>query len=461
MVSLEALIAERTGLKLRPRQRESSHRNVLLRLDALRLPEFEPYQSLLKEDTPEAQEEWDRLVVPLLNKESYFFRDKGQMTLLRDQILPELIERNRTTRTIRLWSAGCSTGEEAYSLAILVHEILAKSKSKVDERWDVRIYGTDIDDKALNAARQGSFGAWSFRMVDPKIRERYFSRQADGWQIDEVIRRSVEFSKCNLVKDSYRFGTSDVTKVDLILCRNVFIYFVPFAVAGVLKKFAQSLRDGGYLMTGHIETRERVPTSLRVRTFPESEVYQRSMPEDPAVTYQPQTLHSVPRVNAKLEVNLPSAKSDFKIETRPTLPVQDAQIAESNLTRARALADIGHYESAIEACVLHLNLFPLAYEPIELLSIIALEQGRNEDGKILLKKAIYLSPSSPHLYIELGKLYQSEGDENRAGKMFKTALELLEAMPSTAQVGFDPAIVDTATVSEYVAHLRKITPGGG
>jgi chemotaxis protein methyltransferase CheR len=469
MVRLEAMISERTGLKLRPRQQELMRRHVLSRLATLGMLQFEPYQVFLEEDSPDSRAEWDRLVVPLLNKESYFFRDKGQMALLRDHILPELIEPNRATRTLRIWSAGCSTGEEAYSIAIIVHELLAETSG--NHRWDVRIYGTDIDEQAIKAARRGMYGAWSFRMVDPEIRERFFKRETEGWQINEVVRQTVEFAQCNLVNDPFPSPQRSLDQMDLILCRNVFIYFRPNGVVKVLTKFARTLRDGGYLMTGHIETRETVPSPLRVRTFPASEVYQRddtpttATATNPGITpsvSRPQTWSNVvhPAVEKSPE-NVRSPKSEIHIEKPPTLPSKRERKPELILKAARSLADLGRYDEATEACMLHLKLFPLAYEPYELLSSIALEEGRDDDGKVFLKKAIYLSPSSPQLYIELGKLYQSERDETRAQKMFKSALDLLVEMPPDSHIGLDPAIDETATVADYIAHLREIGQDGG
>jgi chemotaxis protein methyltransferase CheR len=467
MTHLEALIAKRTGLRLRPRQRERLQQYLSGRLGELQLSRMELYIALLQEENVMAPLEWDRLISPLLNKESYFLRDKGQIALLLDQILPELIARNAATRKLRLWSAGCSTGEEAYSLALLVDELFSKMEDSARNRWDVRIFGTDIDEQAIAFARRGIYGAWSFRMVSPAVRDRWFHRKEEGWELDQAPRSMVEFARCNLVKDSFPSENAVLREMDLILCRNVFIYFFPETVATVISKFAQTLRPGGYLMTGHVESFENVPPNLLVRGFPESEIYQRCNPSE--------TPHRTPRGVEPAEkrerqlgldefsrVLAPPEKSNW-VSLAHSLPpenrIGEVAVQPPTPISGRALADIGRYDEAIAVCLRNLESNPFAFEPYELLASIAIEQGRDQDAKVFLKKAIYLAPSSPHLYIELGNFYESQRDLIRARKMFRAALELLEKMPPSQLVS-DPKVETVATAADCIAHLSKLNPEG-
>ena len=135
---------------------------------------------------------------PRASGETYFFRDHGQFDLLRLRLLPELIERRRGAKTLRLWSAGCASGEEAYSLAMLVDMLLPER-----DGWDILILGSDIDQTALAKARRGHYGQWSFRMVPPALQQRYFQRKGDEWALDERIRRMVTFRAGDLIGEPF------------------------------------------------------------------------------------------------------------------------------------------------------------------------------------------------------------------------------------------------------------------
>ncbi|TAN58870.1 MAG: chemotaxis protein CheR, partial [Rhodospirillales bacterium] len=180
---------------------------------------------------------------PRVSGETYFFRDQGQIDLLRLRLLPELIRRRQDTKQLSLWSAGCASGEEAYSLAMLVDMLLPER-----DGWDIKILGNDIDQTALAKARRGLYGQWSFRMVPPALHQRYFQQRGDRWVLDERIRRMVSFRALDLIEGPYPGG--DLRDMDLILCRNVFIYFNPGAVKGVADKLSATLSEGGYLLTG-------------------------------------------------------------------------------------------------------------------------------------------------------------------------------------------------------------------
>jgi len=214
--------------------------------------------------------------VPIINNETYFFRDHGQFDLLRLRLLPELIERRRDTKILRLWSAGCSSGEETYSLAMLLDMLLPER-----DGWDILILGSDIDETALAKARRAHYGQWSFRMAPTALKHRYFRRTGDEWSLDERIRNMVTFRAGDLIGDSR--AEAQLQDMDLILCRNVFIYFGVAAVAAVADKLAAALNEGGYLMTAHTELiGHRVP-NLHSRLFVEGVVYQRGSPvPDPA-----------------------------------------------------------------------------------------------------------------------------------------------------------------------------------
>ncbi len=419
---------ERTGLKLRPRQYDSLKTATASRISALHLRDEVEYCRLLRDGGLVSETEWQYLARLLTNKESYFFRDSGQMALLRDSILPELINRNKSTKSLRIWSAGCSTGEEAYTLAMLVDELLRRAKN-LD--WKITVIGSDIDHNALEHARQGIYSQWSFRMVDPEIKRRYFDHLNNGWQVLEPLRSLIDFKPCNLVADPFPSSATGIFEMDLILCRNVFIYFESRAVAEVLEKFAKTLNFGGYLMTGHVETRGLIHPPLTTRSFPESDVYRKDGHASQAGLKSPQAHSAVRRT-----FSAPSKPKPLSTEEIDTLGLRlDPEPEQVVLLVARDFANLGQHEEAIKFCRKLIEEFPFSAAPYELLASIAQELGCDDEAKAHLKKALYLSPKSPYLYMELGALYHKEGDDLRAEKMRHSALELLRTSPPEAVVG--------------------------
>ncbi|MDH3716474.1 MAG: chemotaxis protein CheR, partial [Planctomycetota bacterium] len=178
--SLCELISERLGLEVRGRDRKKVQATVATRCQDRKLDGPEQYAGLLRGTGRDAAEEWQRLASLLTTGETFFFRNKGHFRMLRERVLPELIGLRRADRSLRLWSAGCASGEEPYSLAMLLQEVLPEI-----DRWQVFMLGTDIDAEALDKARRGVYSEWSFRNVDPRTRDRYFRPHGDDWGIDE------------------------------------------------------------------------------------------------------------------------------------------------------------------------------------------------------------------------------------------------------------------------------------
>ena len=283
------LIAKHTGLEIRERDQASLSDKIFLRMKSIKLYFPEAYYQLLESNTPDSQEEWKNIVVLLTNIESYFFRDQEQFNLLRNNIFPELIKRKQNNKTIRLCSAGCSSGEEPYSLAILLKELIPDL-----EQWNLMILGIDINQEALQKAKTGIYSPWSFRRVDEEIKQRYFRLINNQYHIDQQIKQMIKFQTSNLVKDPFPQQNPELRDIDLILCRNVFIYFEASAIAKVLDKFYHTLQPLGYLITGHAELYDQNLNQFQTKVFPESLVYQR----------QADNLVETPRVSLASDSNL-------------------------------------------------------------------------------------------------------------------------------------------------------------
>ncbi len=477
-----ALITHNLGFTVRQQDWDMLWHKLVWRSQSLALVSVEAYYQLLATgwQSPQGSAEWREVASWLTVTESYFFRDQGQISLLRNQILPDLIRQRRHIAsgsatgsivlpsdrpTLRLWSAGCAGGEEAYSLAILVKELLPDASA-----WQVVVIGTDVTQSAIERAQQGIYSEWSFRLVSPEIKQKYFRRHREGWEIDPAIRQMVRFQFGNLVQDCYPKPEAGVHQMDLIVCRNVFIYFSPGAIATVLSKFYETLAPHGFLITGHTELQGQNLGQFQLKSFPESVVYQRRdqavmrpteaiapLPELYPIRYNPPPLQAQPTAVVLRSPQTPShspvtTPNQADASTLPNLLQEIDHLIKQKTYReairrakqvidrypkqfaahcllAEACANSGEYASARTACETAIQLNPLAVDPYYLLAQIAEEQNDLEGAKIFLKRVIYLSPSSIYAYLELGALYEQEGNTQRAQKTWQSALDLLQQTP--------------------------------
>ena len=439
----------------------------------------EAYLLMLEEESSTSKVEWQALVLELTTGESYFFRDAGQIRLLREMILPELIQHRDKEQQLRVWSAGCSTGEEPYSLAILIQQLLPLSSS-----WRIMLKGTDINEFALQRAREARYGRWAFRGVSEGIVERYFVRNQHEWLLDPSVRSMVQFNRLNLIKDTFPDSTQELCDMDLIVCRNVFIYFGGDAIAGIMARFAACLRPGGYIMTGHAEVQHPISQMidsgvlpLVVRYFPDSMVFQRPLsiatpvrpqpkaapiftPKPPPNKVQRRTVAapSVVRVN-KPEVSLKEARVLFE-QGAYTKAIQRAEsvldapllVFDACLLLARIYANLGDIAPAESRCREALRYRPFAVEPHFLLASIVHERGDVEQTKDLLKKVLYLDRAHVPAYLQLAAIHQEEGDEKRARQMRLAALDVLHGLPVSERVEH----YEEWTVKALVMELEKL-----
>lgn len=183
------------------------------------------------------------VIAQLTIGETYFFRDPAQLDVVRDVVIPEILAHPQ--RSLRIWSAGCATGEEPYSLAMLLREADWKPATH-----PVHIIGTDLSVVRLAAARRGLYGAWAFRGVTEQRRERFFQQRGRQWLLDPAIRSMVEFRLLNLAEDAYPEPATGIFGMDVIFCRNVLIYFDMQTVRKVADGLINSLSDDGWLFIG-------------------------------------------------------------------------------------------------------------------------------------------------------------------------------------------------------------------
>lgn len=242
---LRNLIRERFGIYFDDEKRLLLQSRLQTRLLKSRARNFTAYCNLL--DGPignsiERQAEWDELASVLTNNETYFFREQAQLNVLVGPVLSEAL---RAGRPLRVWSAACSTGEEPYTLAMILLE-----SGRITSR-DVSIRASDLSPRALERACSGFYRELSFRTTPPAIVQKYFRPFEGGFFIESTIKSMVGFSRVNLVDAR---AVESVGAQDVIFCRNVLIYFDKPTQLRIVSSFARVLRPGGYLFLGHAES---------------------------------------------------------------------------------------------------------------------------------------------------------------------------------------------------------------
>ncbi|HDR47099.1 MAG TPA: hypothetical protein ENN94_05290, partial [Geoalkalibacter subterraneus] len=313
-------LIQHSGLRFDLRNKNLLERGLQRRMRVLGIDHYRAYLDYLT-TSPYCHDELNRLLSLLTVGETCFFRYLNQFEALRRQVLPELLHHRRKDRTLRIWSAGCSTGEEPYSLAIVLREFFPETRD-----WDVRIQAGDLNPQALHKARRGVYGARALRMTDPAIVDKYFHLRDKSYILDESIRHMVQYRPLNLQRQSYPDEAQGLAEIDLLMCRNVLIYFNRDTCRSVLEGFYRSLRPGGYLFLGHAETLTSLSTRFE-RVSGEGGFYYRRPLQD-----------EIPP--AEDSDNLPPATSAILHDTLPKSSVASAEPTSTGSSDGAPTAEI-------------------------------------------------------------------------------------------------------------------------
>lgn len=273
--ALKTLIVAETGQHYYEDKQPQLREKIVKRMMALGLSDGHLYFERLQ-DASAGPREWRQLESELTIKETFFFRFAEQFAALRENILPGLIAAHAEDRHLRIWSAGCSTGAEPYSLAVLIHDLLGEAY----DDWHVSILGTDIDEAALGQARTARYGGWALRTVGPDERGRLFDREEDAWRLKTPYRGMVRFERQNLLDLLDPAGPIGRDGYDLILCRNLLIYFRLDVATALVSAMGERLAPQGLLLLGHAEAGVAVESGLAAREIGGALVYVRPSPAE-------------------------------------------------------------------------------------------------------------------------------------------------------------------------------------
>jgi chemotaxis protein methyltransferase CheR len=259
------LINSYCGMFFEPDAKYIVQRRLSPRLDALGLADYTDYYRYLRY-APERTKEYEEIVEKLTTNETYFFRERYQLDAFQYEILPIIHATQPRGKKLHVWSAGCATGEEAYTIAMLVLE------TGLFHGWEVQVFGNDISRKVLQTARRGLYGRSSFRQTEERFLRRYF-RPVDGkYQIKDEIKSMVAFGQLNLLEDQ-TLGVLGV--VDVVFCRNVLIYFDIDSRRRVIATFHRKLATGGHLLLGHTESLIHLSTAFELLHLKNDMVYRK------------------------------------------------------------------------------------------------------------------------------------------------------------------------------------------
>jgi len=373
------------------------------------------------------------LLQTVTNNETYFFRDLSSVASLKAHILPSMIERALETRTLRVWSAGCSTGEELYTISILLRELIPDI-----DYWNIALIGTDIDAAAIARARRGHYKQWSLRVTPDEERKLYFDSIDNGtFVLRRRFTRGASFSLHNLADPGQ--AAPSPGKFDLILCRNVTIYMHAEARAVLAQKLTLALAAGGVWVSGpsdpvpaHGFTTRVLPGLLEHVVLPEPAV-------KPPVATEPQVRSSVSssvdqqptwrppagwgtgartQATALLHTLVPKAQPP-RIEP----PAQQFEPVAA-LAAARSLADKGDSQRALEVIGKVIEENPLEPEAYLLRALLFESAGSFHEACTDLRRVTYLDPSHGEAYLRLGLLLARTRQPEAAVKALRNALVL-------------------------------------
>ena len=493
-------IAQRGGLYFKDHDLKSLESAILERAKSLSIDSMQAYYNYLIA-SEEKEDEFRELLNLLTINHTYFFRNEPHFKVLREKILPEIINRrssfvkrealhvsqdtlHKQKPAIRIWSAGCSTGQEPYSIAILLKELI-----KDISEWDIYILATDASEQALSMARAGVYSNSSMKHVPEEYIDKYFTKiQAAGGKtehaIDERIKNMVTFAFFNLMEDSFP------SEFDIILCRNVVIYFELETTLKIMNKLHSSLIGSGYFFIGYSETLQFMPDKFQM-VASEDAIYYRKPEKDAHIKKEvlidedsdvlDKALDELSREQAiaelEAEVNTkslaPGKIEDILVEIIKLTHLKeydkalgfideairiDEEAIEPYYLAAEILLNQGDTVKAREMIDRALKLNSLFAPAHYLLGCINIEQNKSEEAKESLKRAMFIEKDFLLAHFYMANIYRDQGDIGHAIREYRNTLKVLSKSSPFAIIAYSGGF-NTATFmslcKDNIERLKK------
>lgn len=456
-----SFIQENGGLSLDDSKIDSLRIALLARTTLYGFKNYKQYYYFLKFH-PEGAEEFKELLTYITIGETCFFRNQAHFNALRNHILPALIKHRITQnqKYLNIWSAGCSNGDESYSLAILLKEVLPDYQD-----WEIDILGTDVSKNALQAAAKGIYKKRSLRLLEKSYYQKFFLRNGEEYVLADDIKKLVEFRYFNLVKGPYPLAKR-LRKWDIIFCCNVMIYFKLETVQQVVHNIYDSLEEGGYFFAGYAESLQIIPHSFRVERNEET-FYYRKISHPAAVKAESQVLlididkSGIPlflqsdkkKLGKHVEQNLYNEALELYIkeEYQPALEkIKEYLQTHTGEQKALLLLSRVYIEKemlaeALAACQNLAKIDPLSAKVFYLLGFIYMQQKDANNAIDHFKKAIYLERDFALAHYHLAFIYKNAGEPEKARREFTNAQRIFEKYSGEELLefggGFTPKIL--------------------
>ena len=426
--------------------------------------------------SPLTKRQIETLARQLTVGETYFFRDKKSFELIEGKILPDLIQKRREAgRYLRIWSAGCATGEEPYSIAMLLSRLIPDIKD-----WNITVLATDINASFLQKAAKGIYSEWSFRDVAPGVKETFFRKAGKNlFELLPEVREAVTFSYLNLSEDAYPSLTNNTNGMDVILCRNVLMYFTETSQRKVIGKLYRCLVKGGWLMVSPAEISSLQSLPLSHAQFSVSTLWKNEVAREGAFKYEgticpvtESTISEIPlspsapaggeeyivtpplsgmdekesSLNATPSVTPPVSREDadpyseaLKLFEQGCYAEAEQKIsallagADNNAPAlallSRIYANQGRLTEAHDLCERAIAADKLNPAYQYLLAAVLHEMGREDESKISLNRAVYLNQDFVLAHFALGNLARRKGMKRESERHFQNALSILRKYP--------------------------------
>lgn len=450
LTRLSEAVEQRLGLHFPPNNLKDLERKIVAAAGELGFADAAACAEWLL-SSPVSPERIETLAGHLTVAETYFFRDRRIFDILQDHVLPECVGiRQERERYLRLWSAGCATGEEPYSLAILLARLLPRLKD-----WHITLLATDVSPVSLNKAAEGVYGEWSFRDSPVWLKDTFFERIDRMYRIAPRIREMVTFSRLNMVQDFYPAILNNTNAMDLIFCRNVLMYFSRRHAGAVVHNLCRCLAEGGWLVLSPVEIPGLdLPPQLRPVHFPGAVLYRKEtetkrctgspavLPPAVAVTpASPVRAKTADRPHQRAPVRLPA-----KPEPEPARPEPDADRVRLRANEGRLAEALALCEQAIQADKLNPSLHYLQATILE-------EVGRPDEAAAALQRTLYIDQNFVMAHFALGHLLQRSGRVREAGKHLGKAASLLKSY-GLEDIPPEAAGMNAARLIELIEAIR-------
>jgi chemotaxis protein methyltransferase CheR len=485
-------IAGHSGIFLDESRRPTLARVASVRMASRNLQTWSEYLALL--DSPAGKEEMLALIDRVVNNETAFFRNPRHFRALAEHVLIELDRTRPRNRTLRVWSAGCSTGQEPYSIAITAAEVFG-----LPPRRQVEILASDISRRALDWAERARYEGRDLERVEAPYRRRYFHPDGRAHQVDQALRDLVTFHEFNLMTEPF---PHPFRKVDVIFCRNVTIYFQVETSRRLMANLYSSLNEGGYLFIGFSETLWQIFDAFERVEAGGTFFYRRGAAGKPLRLEEkmprPRSVPGGRSVERPLYLGLaPVAKAGpAPVETRPAVTIDDPEthtadsdpareqyhrgitflrdgaysealaafqaalgeepnLVEAHCGIAQVHANQGRYDQARQACEQALGLDDMAEEAYLLRGLILRQTGEEKQAIIDLERAAYLNPSSPTAPFHLGNAFLSVKNYDRALRAFRRTWRALAGKAEDALVDGVPVHLLREACRQHIETLSS------